>query len=56
VAGGIRRPSGGLVFVWPGKLPPPADTRVDGQPASWRGAELRLDHAPATVVAVEGQR
>jgi hypothetical protein len=48
-----RVPPGGVVFVWPGKGAPPRDTRVNGQPVSWRGAELRLDTLPATVVARE---
>jgi hypothetical protein len=48
-----RVPPGGVVFVWPGNGAPPRDTQLNGQPANWRGAELRLDTLPATVVARE---
>lgn len=50
VAGGPRVPPGGLVFVWPAMQPPACQVLVNGREASWRGAELRLDHVPATVV------
>jgi len=48
-----RLPPGGIIYVWPGKGAPPTDTRVNGQLASWRGRELRLDALPVTVVAEE---
>jgi hypothetical protein len=53
VAAGPQVPPGGFVFVWPGKQPPPRDTRVNGGAASWRGTELRLDALPAKVVVNE---
>jgi hypothetical protein len=43
-------PSGGFVLVWPGGGPPPATTRINGQPARWHGRELRFRDVPATVV------
>jgi hypothetical protein len=50
VDGGAPAPPGGLVLAWPGKRPPPADTRVNGTPARWDGTELRIRERPATVV------
>jgi hypothetical protein len=53
VAASPQMPAGGMVFVWPGKQPPPGDVRVNGKAASWHGTELRLDVLPATVVVHE---
>jgi hypothetical protein len=50
IAGGSRVPPGGLVLVWPGRRPPPPDTRINGKRAQWRGTELRVDELPAKVV------
>jgi hypothetical protein len=43
-------PPGGIVLAWPGGGPPPRDARVNGRPATWEGAELRIRERPATVV------
>ena len=54
LAAGTRVPPGGLVLVWPGRQPPPRDTRINGRAAQWDGPELRVRQVPATVV-VNGQ-
>jgi hypothetical protein len=48
VAAGLQPPPGGLVFVWPGARPP-GFTRLNGEPVSWQGAELRISQLPAEV-------
>jgi hypothetical protein len=48
VAAGLQPPPGGLVFVWPGAQPP-GPTRLNGTPASWQGAELRIHSLPAEI-------
>jgi hypothetical protein len=53
VASGLQMPPGGLVFTWPGRQRPSGDTRVNGRPASWQGAELRFDAVPAYIVIEE---
>jgi hypothetical protein len=50
IAGGSHVPPGGLVLVWPGRRPPPRDTRINGKPAQWRGTELRVHEMPAKVL------
>jgi len=50
IAGGSRVPPGGLVLAWPGRRPPPRDTRINGKPAQWRGTELAIHELPAHVV------
>ena len=42
VAGGSQVPPGGFVLVWPGREPPPASTRVNGQagPMGGQGAAI----------------
>jgi hypothetical protein len=47
---GDAPPPGGFVFAWPGAVPPSGDTRVNGRPARWDGAELRFHELPASVV------
>jgi hypothetical protein len=47
---GARVPPGGFVFVWPGRRPPPRNTRVNGEAAQWHGSELRFHALPAKVV------
>jgi hypothetical protein len=47
---GAPTPPGGLVLAWPGTQPPPRAVRVNGTPATWQGAELRIRELPATVV------
>jgi hypothetical protein len=49
VAVGLQPPPGGLVFVWPGAQPPGL-TRLNGEPVSWQGAELRISQLPAEVI------
>jgi hypothetical protein len=49
VAAGLQPPPGGLVFVWPGGQPT-GSTRLNGQPVSWQGAELRIHQVPAEVI------
>jgi F5/8 type C domain len=49
VAAGLQPPPGGLVFVWPGAQPP-GPTRLNGEPVSWQGAELRIPRLPAEVI------
>ena len=48
IAAGLQPPPGGLVFVWPGELPP-GPTRLNGQRVHWHGAELRIRQLPAEV-------
>jgi hypothetical protein len=48
VAAGLQPPAGGLVFIWPGELPP-GPTLLNGKPVRWQGAELRLHQLPAEV-------
>jgi F5/8 type C domain len=55
VDAGTEMPPGGLVFAWPGPSPPPRDTRVNGERASWNDAELRVHTVPATIVATDGR-
>jgi hypothetical protein len=50
MADGTRVPPGGLVLVWPGRRPPPPDTRVNGKAAQWQGPELRFRELPARIV------
>jgi hypothetical protein len=47
IAAGIQ-PPGGLVLVWPGERPP-GPARLNGQPVSWQGTELRIRQLPAEV-------
>ncbi len=49
VAAGLQPPPGGIVFVWPGEQPI-GSTRLNGQPVSWHGAELRIYQVPAEVI------
>jgi F5/8 type C domain len=48
IAAELQLPPGGIVFVWPGAQPP-GRTRLNGQPVSWQGAELRISQLPAEV-------
>jgi hypothetical protein len=41
----VRMPPGGIVFEWPGPDAPPA-VRVNGRPAAWEGATLRIRDLP----------
>jgi hypothetical protein len=50
MADGAQVPPGGFVLVWPGRRPPPRETRVNGKTAQWHGSELRFQALPATVV------
>jgi hypothetical protein len=52
VAAGLQPPAGGLVLVWPGAQPA-GPTRLNGQPVSWQGAELRIHSLPAEVIVGE---
>jgi hypothetical protein len=52
VAAGLQPPPGGLVFVWPGEQPA-GPTRLNGEPVSWQGAELRMRQLPAEVIIGE---
>ncbi len=49
VAEGLQPPPGGVVLVWPGTQPP-GRTRLNGRPAGWQGAELRMHQLPAEVI------
>jgi hypothetical protein len=52
ISAGLQPPPGGLVFVWPGEQPP-GRTRLNGQPVSWQGSELRIPQLPAEVIVGE---
>jgi hypothetical protein len=52
VAAGLQPPPGGLVFAWPGEQPA-GPTRLNGEPVSWQGAELRIRQLPAEVIVDE---
>ena len=49
IASGMKLPSGGIVFSWPGDAPPGA-TRVNAVPAQWINGELRIRALPAEIV------
>jgi hypothetical protein len=49
ISAGLQMPPGGLVFVWPGEQPP-GRTRLNGEPVSWQGAELRLHRLPTELI------
>jgi hypothetical protein len=42
-------PPGGFIFVWPGDTPP-RSASINGKPASFSGAELRVGMVPASVL------
>ena len=46
---GLQLPSGGIVFAWPGDLPP-GTTRINAVPAQWSNGELRIRSLPAEIV------
>jgi hypothetical protein len=52
IAAGVQPPPGGLVFVWP-EAQPAGPTLVNGTPATWQGAELRIHQLPVEVVVGE---
>jgi hypothetical protein len=47
---GSRVPPGGVILPWPGHDAPPRDVRINGKPAPWHGAEVRVHELPARVV------
>ncbi len=49
LAPGSGMPPGGFVFAWPGDKPPRSAT-INGKPASFSGAELRIGAVPASVL------
>jgi hypothetical protein len=49
VAPGSGMPPGGFIFVWPGDKPPRSAT-INGKPARFSGAELRIGALPASVL------
>jgi len=49
LAPGSARPPGGFIFVWPGEKPPRSAT-INGKPALFSGAELRIGALPASVL------
>jgi hypothetical protein len=49
LAPGSARPPGGFIFVWPGEKPPLSAT-INGKPALFSGAELRIGALPASVL------
>jgi hypothetical protein len=49
ISAGLHPPPGGLVFAWPGEHPP-GRARLNGEPVSWQGAELRLHSLPAELI------
>jgi hypothetical protein len=53
LAPGSARPPGGFIFVWPGEKPPRSAT-INGKPALFSGAELRIGAVPASVL-IEGR-
>jgi hypothetical protein len=52
ISAGLQPPPGGLMFVWPGEQPP-GRTRLNGQPVSWQGSELRIPQLPVEVIVGE---
>jgi hypothetical protein len=52
VSAGSGMPPGGYVFVWPGDKPPRLAS-VNGEPASFSGAELRVGALPAIVLMTD---
>ena len=48
----LQPPPGSLVFAWPGEQPA-GSTRLNGEPVSWQGAELRIRQLPAEVIIGE---
>jgi hypothetical protein len=56
IEGGSAMPPGGFVFAWPGDGPP-GSASINGKPAEWAGADLRINTLPATVmIDRQGQR
>jgi hypothetical protein len=49
LAPGSGLPPGGFVFVWPGDKPP-RSASINGKPATFYGAELRVGAVPASVL------
>lgn len=49
LAPGSGMPPGGFIFVWPGDTPP-RSASINGKPASFSGAELRVGTVPASVL------
>jgi hypothetical protein len=47
---GIVLPAGGAVLPWPYRDRAPGKTSIDGKAAIWRDGELKIEHAPATVL------
>jgi hypothetical protein len=49
LAAGSGMPPGGFIFVWPGDKSP-RSASINGKPATFSGAELRVGAAPARVL------